>query len=423
MKKIVLSAIVTVLSVSALIAQEVKEENTENLGKEFNQWSVDINAGVNKPTTPFAQGYYTNTPSLFHADLGVRYMFNNKFGIKADFGYDQLKNDENSLEFDGQYYRTSLQGVLNVGRLLNFEDWTQRLNLQAHTGAGYSFMKNDAFEGSTDNMANFLLGLTGQIKLTEKIALNGDFTMVNNIRQNRTFDGTQENPDNRGFNGTLFNASIGLSIYLGKNEKHADWYFEENLTDKVAALETRVGDLETLNNDSDKDGIVDYLDLEPNTITGVAVDSKGRTIDRNNNGVADELESYLTKTYGEGSSATASQSTIEELINGGYVNIYFDTNSTQPNENSVGSINYLVKYLKANPSAKADVIGYADEIGNAEYNNDLSSRRATSVKNILVSAGIDASRMDIVGNGEDASVDKDSKVARSIVRRVTFKIK
>ena len=69
MKKIVLSAIVTVLSVSALIAQEVKEENTENLGKEFNQWSVDINAGVNKPTTPFAQGYYTNTPSLFHADF------------------------------------------------------------------------------------------------------------------------------------------------------------------------------------------------------------------------------------------------------------------------------------------------------------------------------------------------------------------
>ncbi|MET0758994.1 MAG: outer membrane beta-barrel protein, partial [Flavobacterium sp.] len=167
MKKIVLSAIVTVLSVSALIAQEVKE-NTENLGKEFNQWSVDINAGVNKPTTPFAQGYYTSSPSLFHADLGVRYMFNNKFGIKADFGYDQLKNHDDSLEFDGQYYRTSLQGVLNIGRLLNFEDWTQRLNLQAHAGPGYSFMKNDAYEGN-DNMANFMLGLTGQIKLTERI--------------------------------------------------------------------------------------------------------------------------------------------------------------------------------------------------------------------------------------------------------------
>jgi OOP family OmpA-OmpF porin len=30
--------------------------------------------------------------SPFVADLGVRYMFNNKFGLKADFGYNNFKD-------------------------------------------------------------------------------------------------------------------------------------------------------------------------------------------------------------------------------------------------------------------------------------------------------------------------------------------
>jgi OOP family OmpA-OmpF porin len=53
----------------------------------------------------------------------------------------------------------------------------------------------------------------------------------------------------------------------------------------------------------------------------------------------------------------------------------------------------------------------------------LSNVRATNVKQILVDAGISASRLNVVANGEDNSVNKDSKGARSIVRRVTFQIK
>jgi len=248
--------------------------------------------------------------------------------------------------------------------------------------------------------------------------------MINNVRQSNTFDGGIA-PEDRGFNGTLYNATIGLSIYLGKNAKHADWYYEESKVDKLAELEKRVGDLETMMNDSDKDGVPDYLDAEPNSIPGVAVDTKGRTIDRNNNGIPDELESYLEKNYGGSgnSGAGLSNETIKDMINQGYVNVYFDFNSTQPSSNSVSGLDFLAKFLKANPSAKAEVIGYADEIGNTDYNKDLSHRRAQTVKTILAKSGIEASRMTIVGNGEDNSVAKDSKVARQMVRRVTFRVK
>lgn len=414
MKRIMLPLFVTVLSLGTATAQETPG---------FNKWSIDINGGISKPTTPLTTGYYTKDYNLFHADLGVRYMFNNKFGLKVDVGYDQFENASKSASFDGKYYRTDIQGVVNLGRVLNFEEWTQRLNVQAHTGIGYAFMTNDRFEG-TDNMLNHIIGLTGQVKLSERIALNADFSMINNVRQSNTFDGGIA-PEDRGFNGTLYNATIGLSIYLGKNAKHADWYYEESKVDKLAELEKRVGDLETMMNDSDKDGVPDYLDAEPNSIPGVAVDTKGKTIDRNNNGIPDELESYLEKNYGGSgnSGAGLSNETIKDMINQGYVNVYFDFNATQPSSNSVSGLDFLAKFLKANPSAKAEVIGYADEIGNTDYNKDLSHRRAQTVKTILAKSGIEASRMTIVGNGEDNSVAKDSKVARQMVRRVTFRVK
>ncbi|UUC44546.1 OmpA family protein [Flavobacterium cerinum] len=419
MKRIMLPLFVTVLTLGTATAQEKPN---------FNKWSIDINGGVSKPTASMTTGYFAKDYNLFHADLGVRYMFNSKFGLKADVGYDQFENAPKSASFEAKYYRTTLQGVVNLGRVLNFEDWTQRLNVQAHTGIGYAFMTNDRYKGN-DNMLNHIVGLTGQIKFSERIALNADFSMINNVRQSRTFDGAVA-PEDRGFNGTLYNATVGLSIYLGKNERHADWYYEEDKVDRLAELEQRIGDLETMMNDSDKDGVPDYLDAELNTIPGVAVDTKGRAIDRNNNGIPDELESYLERNYGSnsnnngnGKGSAISSETFKEMINQGYVNVYFDFNQTQPATNSVSGIDFLVKYLKANPEAKADVIGYADEIGNSEYNKLLSRKRAENVKNVLIKSGIAASRLNIIGNGVDSSVAKDSKAARQLVRRVTFKIK
>ena len=49
--------------------------------------SIELNGGLNKPTRTMTEGYSTSTLSPFHADLGVRYMFSPKFGLKLDFGY------------------------------------------------------------------------------------------------------------------------------------------------------------------------------------------------------------------------------------------------------------------------------------------------------------------------------------------------
>ncbi|MDK2772487.1 MAG: OmpA family protein [Flavobacterium sp.] len=398
------------------------QENTENSSENgnYNKWSIDVNAGLSKPTAPFSVNYYAANTNFIHGDLGVRYMFNNKFGLKLDFGLDSFKNKSESNSFDGKYYRSSLQGVVNLGRVLSFEDWTQRLNLQAHSGLGFSFMTNDNFDGN-DDMTNFILGLTAQYKISNRVALNADFSMINNVNQQYTFDGYEDPAvkEDRGFNSTLYNFSLGLSIYLGKNKTHADWYVVDKDAERYAALEKRVADLEVMLNDTDRDGVPDYLDVEPNTMAGIDVDTKGRGIDLNKNGVPDQIEDYINKMKGNNA---AEGTSLEEIINGGYVNVYFDFNSTQPTNSSYGAINFIVNYLKSNNGKSVDVVGYADEIGDSDYNKNLSGARAEAVKAIIVKAGIDANRMVIKPQGEDNSVDVKSEAARKLVRRVTFKL-
>ena len=70
-----------------------------------------------------------------------------------------------------------------------------------------------------------------------------------------------------------------------------------------------------------------------------------------------------------------------------------------------------------------DVIGHTDSIGTEEYNQQLSLRRATSVKDYIVSKGVDASIIDVSGKGESQPVaDNSTKEGRAQNRRVEVRI-
>ena len=133
----------------------------------------------------------------------------------------------------------------------------------------------------------------------------------------------------------------------------------------------------------------------------------------------------MDKTYGGKSTIVTptNDELVKALINDGYVTTYFDYNKSTPTNVSTEGIDFILTYLRNNPSASVDIIGHADELGRTEYNDKLSTARANSVKNTLMSAKIDGSRLNIVPAGEDTSVDKNSDVARRLVRRVTFKVK
>jgi OOP family OmpA-OmpF porin len=105
---------------------------------DFNKWSVELSGGLNKPMRPMSAGYRTAVTSVYVADLGVRYMFNNKFGLKADFGYNSFKEGENSVGFDSKYYRNKFTSS-SLGRIMSFETWTNTIGLLGHAGVGLGF--------------------------------------------------------------------------------------------------------------------------------------------------------------------------------------------------------------------------------------------------------------------------------------------
>ncbi len=418
MKKIIL----TFIFASAMTTLSAQTETEKSTTSDFNKWSIEVSGGFNKTQRPMTAGYSTATPSPYVADLGVRYMFNNKFGLKADFGYNSFQGKNNTIDFDTKYYRADIQAVANLGRIMSFENWTNTIGLLGHAGFGLAQLE-DQNSAVKDRMGNFMAGVTGQIRLSNRIALTGDFTTILNASQNYAFDAASTSGA-RGFSGILFNGTVGLTVYLGSNTKHADWTVDNGsqidvLRDKIAAIEAKMLD-------NDNDGVANYLDVEPNTAAGAIVDTKGKSIDSNNNNVPDEVENYILKNYGSASDKSpvlSNNELIKNLINSGYVATYFDFNKSTPTNVSTEGIDFILNYLRNNPSASVDIVGHADELGKSAYNDKLSNARAENVKKVLSKAGIAASRLNVIAAGEDNSVAKDSDNARKLVRKVTFRVK
>jgi OOP family OmpA-OmpF porin len=70
-----------------------------------------------------------------------------------------------------------------------------------------------------------------------------------------------------------------------------------------------------------------------------------------------------------------------------------------------------------------DVIGHTDSTGPEEYNEQLSLRRATSVKNFLVESGVDSGIIDVSGKGETMPIaDNSTREGRAQNRRVEINV-
>lgn len=76
-----------------------------------------------------------------------------------------------------------------------------------------------------------------------------------------------------------------------------------------------------------------------------------------------------------------------------------------------------VAWLQQYPQVMVTVEGHCDERGTREYNLALGARRANSVKNYLVSEGIDPSRITTISYGKERPVDPRSTEAAWRVNR------
>ena len=105
-------------------------------------------------------------------------------------------------------------------------------------------------------------------------------------------------------------------------------------------------------------------------------------------------------------------------------NVFFDTGKATLKPNSYTAIDELAAALLAKPSLKIEIAGHTDNQGGSQSNQDLSLRRAKSVRNYLLQKHkITPQRITAKGYGDTMPVvENDSPENRQKNRRTEVKI-
>ncbi|MGJ8667883.1 MAG: OmpA family protein [Oceanococcus sp.] len=142
--------------------------------------------------------------------------------------------------------------------------------------------------------------------------------------------------------------------------------------------------------DTDNDNVLDNFDVCPGTLPRTKVDRSG--------------------------CALAAQSVA---LRG----VQFELDSDRLTQDSLSILDQAVRALKGQPPMKVRIAGHTDSIGNASYNEELSMRRARSVRQYLLSQRVNPSRLSVIGYGESQPIaSNESEAGRAKNRRVEFEI-
>ncbi|MBV7431408.1 MULTISPECIES: OmpA family protein [unclassified Acidovorax] len=103
--------------------------------------------------------------------------------------------------------------------------------------------------------------------------------------------------------------------------------------------------------------------------------------------------------------------------------VLFAFNKAELSAQAGPRLDKLASFLKQFPDRKLLIEGYTDSVGSDGYNQDLSDRRAQSVRDALVQRGVDSSRITARGYGKAHPVaDNASPEGRAMNRRVEIVI-
>ena len=104
-------------------------------------------------------------------------------------------------------------------------------------------------------------------------------------------------------------------------------------------------------------------------------------------------------------------------------NVQFYTNSANLIPTSLSDIQQLAQHLIDTPELDAIVIGHTDNVGEAQSNLKLSQRRAETVRNVIISMGVEANRLTAIGKGDkEPKTDNSTEEGRLMNRRVEVQL-
>jgi outer membrane protein OmpA-like peptidoglycan-associated protein len=178
--------------------------------------------------------------------------------------------------------------------------------------------------------------------------------------------------------------------------------------------------------DSDGDGVYDGIDKCPGTPVYAHVDDTGCPNDGDGDGVYDGIDRCPTTAAGVSvnsdgcpKAAPLFQEKRDTLVLEG---VHFDTGKATLTENSKTILDIVARSLTDWPEVKVEVGGHTDSVGSDKTNNELSQRRAESVRAYLIECGIAADRLTARGYGKTKPIaDNGTAAGREKNRRVELK--
>ncbi|WP_088324457.1 OmpA family protein [Polaribacter tangerinus] len=373
------------------------------------------------------------------------------------YGDDVLNN--NNLNFEGNSYGAEMNVILSFSNL--YATRSSKWNSAGYFGIGFHQYNSVLYERLTDgtnkqivdfgnnpsrsgNNAASSIYLSAQLGIKRKLSKRLDLEFRTGMYFNYD-DHLDATISNRQDWETFFVSSIGLSYKLGKQKIFTLWSGDNDAR--------RASNFKII--DTDKDGVMDQLDIEPNTPKGVMVYGNGKAIDSDEDGLPDYKDKCPLEfgemsnngcpidkdTDGDGvmdrkdlcpetpgialnkgcPKQEVSSTTINQQIGILASSIYFETNSSKIQSISYVTIDKIISLIK-----KVDINfvieGHTDNRNSDKYNLFLSQKRADAVKNYMVSKGVSEDRLKSIGFGESRPKFSNYNAGgRQLNRRVEIK--
>ena len=84
--------------------------------------------------------------------------------------------------------------------------------------------------------------------------------------------------------------------------------------------------------------------------------------------------------------------------------VNFDTGKATIRPESFPQLDHVVDFMARRKSVRVEISGHTDNVGKAKANKMLSEKRAKACRAYIVSKGIEASRLDAVGHGDERPI-------------------
>jgi outer membrane protein OmpA-like peptidoglycan-associated protein len=394
---------------------------------------------------------HADTVLLKNGDTLIGEILNNYFALQAPYGQLTVKRSfcKNIIMDDNQEFAGSLKTINNdllSGNIMNKEVQMLLAN-QARQTVKFSAIKSLFFyiSGPSQPAMTTIFTMQGGDRFSGNL-LNPEIKILTDYMTatyrpaeiNRIEFADHDTKDDSLFltNGDLLYGKLMLdqlsiepdSIARLSTDKSKFGSIQFNAR-KMLLKEYR--NLPSSEKDQDGDGVPDDADNCRNTPWGVQVDengcSSGNTVAKT---VSQSKPTSLPRQDKDGDGVMDDADKCPQTPRGAQVDnrgcwsindILFDFDSTVIKSRYYPALDDVFAVLINNPLLKIKIQGSTDNIGSAEYNRQLSDKRAQTVKRYLVEKGIEPQRLKAVGLGSTRqAASNDTPAGRALNRRIDF---